>query len=94
MSGRIVLEPTSYSTEWAEQSVELGRHLPFGREMLEIPKSVRSYITTRSLGRSCMCMAEMPMLGRRTDHDPPTWPLGSNNMSPMTRAKGIVSMTH
>uniref|UniRef100_A0A251U061 Uncharacterized protein n=1 Tax=Helianthus annuus TaxID=4232 RepID=A0A251U061_HELAN len=28
MSGRIVLEPTSYSTEWAEQSVELGRHLP------------------------------------------------------------------
>ncbi|KAL4584228.1 hypothetical protein LXL04_008821 [Taraxacum kok-saghyz] len=23
-----------------------------------------------------------------------TWPLGSNNMSPMTRAKGMVSMTH
>ncbi|KAL4584216.1 hypothetical protein LXL04_008808 [Taraxacum kok-saghyz] len=39
--------------------------------MFEVPKSVRSYITTRSFGRSCMCMAEMPMLGRRTDHDPP-----------------------
>ncbi|KAJ9567465.1 hypothetical protein OSB04_003431 [Centaurea solstitialis] len=65
------LDAISYSTEWAEQSVELGRHLPSGREILETPKSVRSYMTTRSLGSSCMCMAEMPTLGRRRDHDPP-----------------------
>ncbi|MFS7966043.1 hypothetical protein Hanom_Chr09g00769271 [Helianthus anomalus] len=61
----------SGSTECVEQSVELGRHLPSGREIFDVPKPVRSYITTRSLGSSCMCMAEMPMLCRRTDQDPP-----------------------
>lgn len=71
MSGRTELLAILYSTEWAEQSVELGRHLPFGREMLDMPKSVRSYMMTRSVVRSCMCMADMPMDGRRSDQDPP-----------------------
>ncbi|KAL4584222.1 hypothetical protein LXL04_008814 [Taraxacum kok-saghyz] len=71
ISGRMVFDAISYSTEWAEQSVVLGRHLPSGSEMLETPKSVRSYMTTRLLGSSCMCMDDMPMLGRTRDHDPP-----------------------
>lgn len=71
MRGRTELDAILYSTEWAEQSLELGRHFPFGKEMLEVPKSVRSYIMTRSFGRSCMCMADMPMDGRRRDHVPP-----------------------
>ncbi|KAL4584226.1 hypothetical protein LXL04_008818 [Taraxacum kok-saghyz] len=65
----MVFDAISYSTEWVEQSVVLGRDLPSGSEMFETPKYVRSYMTTRLLGSSCMCMDEMPMLGRRTDHD-------------------------
>ncbi|KAJ0577980.1 hypothetical protein HanIR_Chr05g0242251 [Helianthus annuus] len=76
MRGRMVFEETSYSTECAVQSsfnaMSFGsdRHFLEGREMFEGPKSVRSKITTRSLGRSCMCMAEMPMVWWRRDQ----WP--------------------
>lgn len=68
---------TSYSTEWALQSVvnavSFGstRHFPLGKDMLDLPKSVRSKITTLSLLRSCMCMAETPMLGFSKTHLPP-----------------------
>lgn len=58
-------------------SFGLSRHLPLGREMFDGPKLVRSNITTRSLRRSCMCMAAIPTLGRRRFHFPPaaneTW---------------------
>lgn len=51
-------------------AVSLGsrRHLPWGKDMLEGPKSVRSNMTTRSVWRSCMCMAEMPTFDRSKSH--------------------------
>lgn len=70
-------DATSYSTEWAVQSVfkavSFGslRHLPSGKDMLDAPKSVRSKMTTWSLLRSCMCIADTPTLERRRVHLPP-----------------------
>ena len=52
-------------------SCGLLRQLPLGREMFDGPKLVLSNITTRSLRRSCMCMAEIPTLERRRVHFPP-----------------------
>ncbi|KAF4361935.1 hypothetical protein G4B88_024511 [Cannabis sativa] len=47
------------------------RQFPAGNDKLDLPKSVRSKMTTRSLLSSCMCMAEMPMLGCKSCHRPP-----------------------
>lgn len=42
----------------------------FGKEMFDRPKSVRSKVRRRLPGRSCMCMATMPMLSERSRHSP------------------------
>jgi hypothetical protein len=49
----------------------LTRQRPPGRERLERPKLVRSKMMTRSLCRSCMCIADTPMLRCRSPHLPP-----------------------
>lgn len=41
-----------------------------GKERLDRPKSVRSKVRRRLPGRSCMCMATMPMLSERRRHSP------------------------
>lgn len=76
-----MLEATSYKTEWAEQSsfttASLRRQdFPVGRERFDVPKSVRSKITTLLFLRSCMCMAETPMDFWSTAHRPPPLPPG------------------
>ena len=83
VKGRTRFKATSYSIECAVQSrfetesFGLSRQVPLGREIFEGPKLDRSYIMTRSLMRSCECIAEIPTLFKRSFHVPPapdaTW---------------------
>ncbi|GKD40394.1 ribonuclease H-like domain-containing protein, partial [Tanacetum coccineum] len=51
-------------------------------------------MTTRSLGSNCMCMAEMPTLGRRRDHEPPAaghgWALMRNRRKTKRNEVGAI----
>ncbi|RXH73285.1 hypothetical protein DVH24_012969 [Malus domestica] len=69
--GRKALVWTTNSAEWAVQS--LLTQLPLGKDKLDLPKSVRSNRTMRSFLKSCMCMAETPIVANSCQLPPAAW---------------------